>query len=84
MVILKRKKVCEGHGPTARTDDVSWSPKTNSAGSAGCRIASLAHHDRIIPSPGSSAYASEDKLGAKFSGGDGLEPAHVRGNPLLL
>jgi hypothetical protein len=38
----------------------------------------------IEPSPDSSAYASEDKLGTKFSGGDGLEPAHVRGNPLQV
>ena len=36
-----------GTGPTARTDDTSLSPKTNSAGLAGCGIASLTNHDLL-------------------------------------
>lgn len=43
------KKVYEGHGSFARTDDSSLSPKTNSARPAGCGIASLASQGRIIP-----------------------------------
>jgi len=33
------------------SDDMPWSPKTNSASPAGCGIASLASQGQIIPSP---------------------------------
>ena len=41
---------------------------------------------RIIPYPDSTGARgrTNKKLGIKFSGGDGHELAHVRGNPLSL
>ena len=79
----KGQKVCKGHGSFARTDDSSWSPKTNSVHPAGCGIASLACLGRIIPSQATSSEAGSQRA-TKFSGGDGLEPAHKRINPLEL
>ena len=80
--IKRKEKVCKGHGPSARTDDSSLSPKTNSARPAGCGIASLASQGRIIPNGAMTLRHGLFRV-TKFSGGDGLEPAHKRGNPLM-
>jgi hypothetical protein len=77
----KQNKGLQGTRRTRATDDVPWSPKTNSVSPASCAIASLARQGLITPNP-ATAYAARDDGHQSFLEGTVLSSAHKHVTPL--
>jgi len=77
----KKEKGLRGTRRTRATDDMPWSPKTNSVSPASCGIASLARQGLVNPNP-TTVYTARDDGHQSFLEGTVLNSAHGHVGPL--
>src|SRR5216683_3942063 len=80
-MLVGHQKGLRGTRRTRATDDMPWSPKTNSVSPASCGIASLARQGPITPNP-ITAYAARDDGHQSFPEGTALNSARRHVTPL--